>query len=112
MDADVKEGIKGQSKGGVVLQQFPYAVLQAVIQGIGIVFRIGGPSFGVALKIQDTAQVTGIAAVEILGLVHMARIAFVRNSGVEAGTSGGTVVDVNGIVLRTVQRYGKVKGRT
>ena len=73
MDADVKEGIKGQSKGGVVLQQFPYAVLQAVIQGIGIVFRIGGPSFGVALKIQDTAQVTGIAAVEILGLVHMAR---------------------------------------
>ena len=111
MDVNVQQGIKGKCKGGIVLQKFTYLLLHAMIQCVGVVFRISTPAFYISLKIKDIPQVTGVMLVKVIGLVHMSRITFMGHGGVEGAGICTLVINVNGIVFRPVNRYCKIESR-
>ena len=112
MDVHIQDGIEGQGKCRVVAEQFPKLRVQPIVQGIGVVFHVSGPAFGIAAETEKLPYVVVIAAVKVQGLVHVSGITFVGQGGVQVpGGIGASVVDVDGIILGTVNGHGQVKGR-
>ena len=112
IDPDIHQTVDAEGKRTRESLIFSDSVRESVVQGAGIVFHVGRPAFIRTGTAEKGEQRNGGVGSVVYSLIEMSGKSFMRQSCIQTGCGVFiTIINVNDILVRIVQRRSQIECR-